>query len=153
MLFSLKNSEPLLINVAMEYSDLSEGQRILFNDRKTPLTVEKVEDDRVLVAGPSGGEYEIYREEDALLVCKPGNRRYSSYCKDLRDVGEWIREGNSWRHSKTGAEIELIENDNGFWTIKSEKFDDEIDTPMYGYSKKEFAEEDAEKFVQNNPEG
>lgn len=137
----------------MEYDDLSEGQRILFNDRKTPLTVEEAEEGRVLVAGPSGGEYEIYREKDVLLVCKPGNRRYSSYCEDLRDVGEWSREGDTWKHSKTGAEIELVKKDNSFWTIKSEKFSDEIDTPMYGYSKKEFAEKDAGKFVENNPEG
>jgi hypothetical protein len=137
----------------MEYSDLSEGQKILFNDRKTPLTVEKVEDDRVLVAGPSGGEYELYKDDDTLLVCKPGNRRYASYCKDLRDVGEWNREGDTWTHSKTGAEVTLKKKDNGFWTINSEKFGSEIDTPMYGYSNKEFAEEDAEKFVNNNPEG
>lgn len=137
----------------MEYSKLSEGQKILFNDRKTPLTVEKVEDDRVLVAGPSGGKYEIYQEEEALLVCKPGNRRYSSYCKDLRDVGEWDREGDIWKHSKTGAKVTLEKKDNGFWTINSEKFGPKIDTPMYGYSKKEFAEDDAEKFVKNNPEG
>lgn len=137
----------------MEYSELEEGQKILFNERKTPLTVEKVEEDRVLVAGPSGGEYEIYQEEDALLVCKPGNRRYSSYCKDLRDVGEWNREGDTWKHSKTGAKVTLEKKENGFWTINSEKFGPEIDTPMYGYSNKEFAEEDAEKFVKNNPEG
>ena len=137
----------------MEYKNLSNGQKILFNDRKTPLTVEEVEDDRVLVAGPSGGEYELYKDEDTLLVCKPGNRRYASYCKDLRDVGEWNRGGDTWRHSKTGAKVTLEKKDNGFWTIKSEKFGDEIDTPMYGYSKKEFAEDDAEKFVKNNPEG
>ncbi|MFB6192630.1 MAG: hypothetical protein ABEK00_00075 [Candidatus Nanohaloarchaea archaeon] len=137
----------------MDYSELEEGQRILFNDRKTPLTVEKVEDDRVLVEGPSGGKYEIYQEEDALLVCKPGSRRYSSYCRDLRDVGEWVRDGDKWTHSKTGAEIELVKNENGFWTIRSEEFEDELDLPKYGYSDKEFAEEDAEKFVEDNPEG
>lgn len=137
----------------MEYNDLEEGQRILFNDRKTPLTVEEVGDDRVLVAGPSGGEYEIYTEEDTLLLCKKGNRRYSSYCKDLRDVGEWVREGDRWVHSKSGAILKLVKKENGFWTINSKKFEDELDLPMYGYSSREFAEEDAEKFVGHHPEG
>lgn len=140
------------------FEQLEEDELILFNDRKTPLKVEKRrEDNSVEVAGPSGGEYEIYRaedDEDVLLVSKKGNRRYSSYCKDLRKVGEWVRENNNlWRHSKTGAEIELAKKDNGFWTIKSDKFGDELDLPKYGYSSREFAEEDAQKFVDNNPEG
>ncbi|MFQ3308411.1 MAG: hypothetical protein ACI977_000646 [Candidatus Nanohaloarchaea archaeon] len=140
------------------FKNLEEGELILFNDRKTPLEVSGIREDGTLdVAGPSGGEYEIYRaeeDEDILLVSKKGNRRYSSYCKNLRRVGEWVRKNEDrWEHSKTGAEIELVKNDNGFWTIKSDKFEDEIDTPKYGYSSKEFAEEEAEKFVKKNPEG
>lgn len=134
----------------LEYGELEEGQRILFNDRSRPLTVEEVEDDRVLVKGPSGGEYEIYRDDGTTLVCRPGNRRYSSYCEDLREVGEWNREGDSWRHSGTGAELRLERKENGFWTIES---DLDVDVPKYGYSTKEFAEEEAEKYIRNNPEG
>ncbi|MFB6215743.1 MAG: hypothetical protein ABEJ72_02065, partial [Candidatus Aenigmatarchaeota archaeon] len=72
---------------------LEEDEKILFNERKTPLEVEKVESGRVIVAGPNGGEYEIYEAEDTddLLVSRKDNRRYSSYCKNLRRVGEWNR--------------------------------------------------------------
>lgn len=140
------------------FEDLEEGEKILFNDRKTPLEVaERQEDGSLTVEGPGGGEYEIYRaedDEDVLLVSRKGNRRYSSYCEDLRRVGEWVREDeNLWKHSKTDARIELVKNENGFWTIKSDKFEDELDLPKYGYSSREFAEEDVEKFVKNNPEG
>lgn len=140
------------------FEQLEQGELILYNDRKTPLKVEDIREDGSLeVAGPSGGEYEIYRAEDdeeVLLVSKKGNRRYSTYCEDLRRVGEWVREDkNSWKHSKTGAELELVKNENGFWTISSDKFEDELDLPRYGYSSREFAEEDAEKFVKKNPEG
>ncbi|EHK01415.1 hypothetical protein HRED_08466, partial [Candidatus Haloredivivus sp. G17] len=57
---------------------------------KAPLTVEQVKEEEMEVSGPSGGEYEIYYDGDTRLVAKPGNRKYSSYCKDLRKVGEWI---------------------------------------------------------------
>ena len=137
----------------MSFERFERGDKILFNDRKTPLTVSEIEDDRMLVEGPSGGEYEIYFDGDTRLVAKPGNRKYSSYCKDLRKVGEWVREGDKWVHSKTEASIEVVKKDNGFWTLESEKFEGELDLPMYGYSSKEFAVEDLEKFIEKRPEG
>lgn len=137
----------------MSFENFEEGDRILFNDRKTPLTVEKIEDDEMEVSGPSGGEYEIYFDGDTRLVAKPGNRKYSSYCKDLRKVGEWEREDDEWIHSKTEASIKVVKKDNGFWTLESEKFEEDLDLPKYGYSSKEFAVEDAEKFVGKRPEG
>ena len=137
----------------MSFEQFDKGDKILFNDRKTPLTVSKIEDDRMLVEGPSGGEYEIYFDGDTRLVAKPGNRKYSSYCKDLRKVGEWVREGDKWVHSKTDASIEVVKKDNGFWTLESGKFEGELDLPMYGYSSKEFAVEDVEKFIEKRPEG
>lgn len=137
----------------MKFEEFEEGDRILFNERKTPLTVEDIQEEEMQVKGPSGGEYEIYYDGDTRLVAKPGNRKYSSYCKDLRKVGKWEREGDEWRHSKTEASIKLVKNDNGFWTLKSEKFEDELDLPMYGFSNKEAAVEEAEKFIQKRPEG
>lgn len=137
----------------MDFEDLEEGLKILFNDRKTPLKVTEKDSDRALVKGPNGGEYEIYTDEGTLLVSKPGNRRYSSYCKDLRSVGEWNRKEDKWIHSKTGAEVIMEKKENGYWTIRTEGLEDDIDTPMYGYSDKEFAKEDAEKFVGKHPEG
>lgn len=137
----------------MRFEEFNQGDRILFNDRKTPLTVENIEGEVMEVAGPSGGEYEIYYDGDTRLVAKPGNRKYSSYCKDLRKVGEWVREGYEWVHSKTQASIKVVRKDNGFWTLKSEKFEDELDNPMYGFSDREAAEEEVEKFIEKRPEG
>ncbi|MFB6204009.1 MAG: hypothetical protein ABEJ75_00010 [Candidatus Nanohaloarchaea archaeon] len=141
--------------MGVEIGELEEGDRVLFNDRSVPLTVEKVEDDRVVVEGPNGGEYEIYQAEDgSVLVSRKGNRRYASYCRDLRKTGKWVREDDHWEHSKTGAELELEQLDTGFWTIKTDDFSrEELDLPRYGYARKEFAEEDAEKFVEKHPEG
>ena len=135
----------------MELEDLSGGDRILFNDRATPLEVEEVEEDAVIVAGPKGGEYEIYENDGTLLVCKKGNRRYSSYCEDLRKVGVWKREGDEWRHSMTGARVWLEEDENSFWSVRSDIF--EPDNPMYGFSDKEFAVEEAKSIVDSNPSG
>ncbi|MFB6099692.1 MAG: hypothetical protein ABEK16_00315 [Candidatus Nanohalobium sp.] len=135
----------------MKLEELSEGDRVLFNDRATPLEVEKVDEDAVIVAGPKGGEYELYEDDGTLLVCKKGSRRYSSYCEDLRKVGEWKRDGDEWKHSKTGVRVWLEEDDNGFWTVESDTF--EPDNPMYGFSSKEFAVEEAESIVEGNPAG
>ena len=137
----------------MKFEKFEKDDKILFNDRKTPLTVEQVKEEEMEVSGPSGGEYEIYYDGDTRLVAKPGNRKYSSYCKDLRKVGEWIREDDSWIHSKSEASIKLEKKDNGFWTLKSEKFEDELDNPMYGFSNREAALEEVEKFIENCPEG
>lgn len=133
--------------------EFEEGEKVLFNDRKTPLTVSNGSDEELIVEGPSGGDYEIYFDEDTLLVCRKGNKRYSSYCEDLRSVGEWVRDGDVWRHTVSGAELNISEKDNGFWEIISEKFDEELDNPMYGFTSKEGAVEQVEKFVGNHPEG
>jgi hypothetical protein len=135
----------------MKLSELEEGDRVLFNDRSKPLKVESVGEDEVTVSGPGGGEYEIYLDGDALLICRKGNRRYSSYCEDLREVGEWDREGDEWTHSQTGAIIRLEKNENGYWTVDSDRF--EADNPRYGFSSREFAEEEAEKIIEDNPDG
>jgi hypothetical protein len=137
----------------MKFEKFEKDDKILFNDRKTPLTVEEVKEQDMKVTGPSGGEYEIYYDGNTQLVAKPGNRKYSSYCKDLRKVGEWIREDDAWIHSKSEASIKLEKKDNGFWTLKSEKFEDELDNPMYGFSNREAALEEVEKFIENCPEG
>jgi hypothetical protein len=137
----------------MKFEKFEKDDKILFNDRKTPLTVENVKEEEMEVSGPSGGEYEIYYDGDTRLVAKPGNRKYSSYCKDLRKVGEWIRTEDEWIHSKSEASIKLEKKDNGFWTLKSEKFEDELDNPMYGFSNREAALEEVEKFIENCPEG
>lgn len=137
----------------MDFKDLEKGLKILFNDRKTPLEVVEKEDEKAIVEGPNGGRYEVYTDEGTLLVSKEGSRRYSSYCEDLRSVGEWHHEEDTWTHSRTGAEVSLEKKSNGFWTVRTEGLEDEMDTPMYGYSDREFAEEDAEKFVKNHPEG
>jgi hypothetical protein len=137
----------------MEFDELEEGLKILFNDRKTPLEVLEKDDEKAVVGGPNGGRYEIFVDDGTLLVSREGNRRYSSYCEDLRSVGEWNRTENCWKHSKTDAKVSMEKKENGFWTVRTEGLEDEIDTPMYGYSDKEFAKEDAEAFVKNHPEG
>ena len=138
----------------MKFEKFEEGDKILFSDRKTSLTVSKIEDERMLVEGPSGGEYEIYFDEDTRLVAKPGNRKYSSYCKELRKVGKWVKKNeNEWVHSKSEASIKIEKKSNGFWTIKSDKFEDELDLPMYGFSSREYAVEEVEKFISKRPEG
>ena len=134
-----------------ELEDLEKGDRVLFNDRAQPLKVKEIDEDSVIVSGPKGGEYEIYLDEGTLLVCKKGSRRYSSYCKDLRNVGEWVREENEWVHSRSGDRVWLEEDENGFWTVESDTF--EVDNPMYGFSSKEFAVEEAESIVNSNPDG
>lgn len=137
----------------MNLEKFEKGDKVLFNDRKTPLEVEETSSEELIVSGPAGGEYKIYFDNNTLLVCKPGNEDYSSYCKELRDVGEWKRKGDKWVHSKSEALIKIVEKDNGFWTIESEKFIEELDLPMYGYSGKEYAVEDIEKFISKKPEG
>lgn len=136
----------------MKPENLEEGEKVLFSDRRTPLEVVETGEEAV-VQGPQGADYVIYTDNDALLVARKGNRRYASYCKNLRKVGEWTEEESIWKHSKTGVKIKIERNDNGFWTIKTEGIESNMDIPMYGFTKKEFAREEAEKFVQKNPEG
>jgi hypothetical protein len=139
----------------MELEKLEEEDHVLFGDRKTPLKVTSIEDDHVLVAGPNGGEYELYNAEDTdrLLVCKPGNRRYSSYADDLRKTGEWKKTSDGWKHSKTENYVKLVKNSIGFWTLETSLDSNELDLPKYGYSDREAAEEDAEKLIKKHPEG
>lgn len=137
------------------FENLEEGDKVLFSDRKVPLEVTEVTEDRAVVEGPGGGDYEVFEDDGTLLWSKEGNRRYSSYCKNLRKVGGWKREDDTWRHSKTGNEISITENQMGYWTVESDDFDveNEIDLPMYGYSDKEVVEKEVEKFVKDHPEG
>ncbi len=139
-----------------DLQELKEGDRVLFIDRTTPLEVEEVSEDGVKIKGPKGGEYELYTEKDAKhpLIAKPGNRRYSGYAKNLRKVGEWIKTGEkTWEHTDTGAKIGLEKNSAGFWNLKIENFDEDVDLPKYGFSDLENAVEEAEKIVEKNPEG
>ncbi len=135
------------------YEDLEPGDRILFNDRKQPLKVEELMEDRVLVEGTQGGEYQIYSSEGKLLFSKRDSRRYASYCKNLRKVGRWIEEENHYYHTETGAELKLEKNEIGYWEIEINGLKTDIDQPKYGYSEKEEAVKDIEKVVRKNPEG
>lgn len=139
----------------MEPKELKENDRILFNNRSVPLTVKKRISDGVIVEGPNGGEYELYTNEGAKLVSKKNSRKYSSYAENIRKVGKWLREEkNIWKHSKTDAKIQIRKNSAGFFKINFEGFDsNEIDQPKYGYSEREFAEEDVKKLIKKNPEG
>lgn len=139
----------------MEPIELEEDERILFNERSIPLTVKKKIDDGVIVEGPNGGKYELYKNEGSDLVSKKDSRRYSSYAENIRKVGKWSKEEKDiWEHSKTDAEIEISKNSAGFFEIDTDGIDSEqIDQPKYGYSEKEFAEKDVKKLIKKNPEG
>ena len=140
------------------YSNLSKGEKILFDSRSKPLEVREIEQDQVKIQGPSGGEYILFKAEnqEKILFSKEGKRDYASYVENLRKVGEWEKkEGNVWRHSKTDAEIKLDKKETGYWNIITDDFnlEEDIDLPLYGYSDLEFAEEDVRKFIGKHPEG
>lgn len=139
----------------MDLEEFEKGDKILFNQRKQPLEVAEVRKNELKINGPQGGKYEIYRgDEGSLLYCKEGKKRYSSYVEDLRKVGEWNRNDDTWTHSRTGAKIQLVKNNAGFWIVKSDKIDLEpVEPPKYGYSNRESAEKDVEKLIKKNPEG
>lgn len=136
------------------FRSLEEGDRILFNDRQIPLEVDERDDNRLHVKGPQGGEYIVFEaeEQERLLIAPKGRRSYAAYLDDLREVGKWIEEENVWKHSKTGATVELVENEIGRWTVET-SLDADFSPPKYGYSDRESAEEDAEKLVEKHPEG
>ncbi len=138
----------------MNLHNLKKGDRVLFNQREIPLEVSDVDENRVHVKGPRGGEYILFPAEndpELLLVANKGSREYASKVENLREVGEWKKTGeNKWRHSKSSCEINLIKNDAGFWTIETAL---EIDLPKYGYSSKEIAVEEIEQLIEKNPEG
>lgn len=137
----------------MEIENLEEGQKVLFNDRKAPLEVSRITEDGVWVEGPNGGEYLLYEEDGTALVSKNERKRYSSYVEDLREVGEWERDNDYWKHTKTRAKIYIDETETGNLEIRAEKINLDINQPAYGYLNKEAALEDAEKFVKKHPEG
>lgn len=140
------------------YQDLEKGDRILFDSRAQPLKVKSVEDDQINIEGPSGGEYILFvaEEHDRVLISKEGGRDYASYIENLRKVGNWEKTGeNTWKHSKSGAELKLEKKETGYWTITTEDFnlEETIDLPLYGYSDREFAQKDVEKVIKKHPEG
>ncbi len=136
-------------------NDIEEGDRVLFNDRKQPLTVVESGAEKLLVEGPNGGEYVIFPapdDPDVLLVAKPGNRQYASKVEALRTVGYWEREDqNRWRHTGTGATVEVVENSAGNWTLDVDGIEPP-ELPGYGFLAEEDAVAAAEKFIQDNPD-
>ncbi|MFB6294969.1 MAG: hypothetical protein ABEI97_04370 [Candidatus Nanohaloarchaea archaeon] len=137
-------------------NDIEEGDRVLFNDRKQPLTVVEAGEEKLLVEGPHGGEYVIFPAPDdpeVLLVAKPGNRQYASKVEDLRTVGYWEEVGdNAWRHTGTGATVAVVENDAGNWTLEVDGIAPP-ELPGYGFLAEEDAVAAAEQFIGDNPEG
>lgn len=139
-----------------DLDDLSAGDHVLFGDRQQPLTVTAVEEHRVFVEGPQGGEYMLFETEDdpdTLLVAKPGNREYASYAEDLEIVGTWEDVDDLvWRHTDTGAEIRVEENDMGYWEVHTD-LDHNRDLPGYGFAEREDAVQEAERLRKRHPRG
>ena len=140
-----------------EINDLEKGEKILFNDRKKPLEVieinETEEGIEAEVQGPGGAIYVLYKDGDTDLVASKGNRKYSSYLKDLRKIGEWENRGRGkWEHSKTGAKITVEDND-GLWQVETEGFNPSIQPPLYGFTTEQVALEHVEKIIGKHPEG
>ena len=135
--------------------NLEQGDKILYEGKSKPLKVKEVKEDKVIIAGPLGGKYQLFEEEDAkhLLVSKPGNKDYASYAKNVRKIGEWIKKEEKYIHTDTEASVKLYKNKVGFWNVKVENIDADFDEPKYGFSNKEKAEEEASKIVEKNPEG
>lgn len=138
------------------FNSLDKGDKILFNERKTPLTVTEIKEDKTLVDGPKTASYEIYRENEVLLFCTQGNRKYSSYCRDLEKTGQWEKQKeNYYEHSKTGETVSISKNSIGRWQIESTVDIDKgkYDLPLYGFNDLEVAEKTLEKIVRDNPRG
>lgn len=136
--------------------NLEQGDKILYKGKSKPLEVKEIKEDNVIIAGPLGGEYQLFEEEDAkhLLVSKPGNKDYASYAKNVRKIGEWIqKDEDKYIHSDTEASVELYKNKVGFWNVKVKDIDADFDEPKYGFSNREKAEEEASKIIEKNPEG
>lgn len=139
-------------------TSLEEGDRVLYSGKKTPLTVASVEDEEVTVEGPQGGEYLLFVAPDdsnIVLESQSGNKEYARKVEDLRVVGEWLQTGDGrWEHTESGAVVELAETDAEYWTLDIQGFDgEEPDIPLYGFMKKKFAVEEAQDFMDGNPEG
>jgi hypothetical protein len=138
------------------FDGLEEGERVLFGDKKVPLEVSEVGEERVFVEGPHGGEYVLFRSPDdgTLLHATRGNRRYASLLEDLRTVGRWEQlDEDTWEHTVSDAVVRLMQNDAGFWTIETEGLDVDLDLPAYGFTDREAAEDAVEKLIGDNPEG
>jgi hypothetical protein len=136
----------------MEIENLEEGDRVLFGDRKQPLKVLE-NSEKLKVEGPNGAEYLFWEADNGkLLYAQEGKERYASYAEDLRKVGEWRRDGDTWKHTDTGKTLRLEKTGTGFWSIETEP-EGLIDKPLYGYTDKEEAEKDVEKYIRKNPEG
>lgn len=138
------------------FHGLEEGNRVLFNDRKQPLTVDRVEEGRIFITGPKGGEYMLFLadDEETVLVAAPGQREYASAVTGLRIVGEWKKTGeDAWRHTGTGATIQVVTTPAGFWTLDTDEFAGEVDVPRYGFTEKEIAVAEAQKLMAQHPEG
>lgn len=137
-----------------KFKELEKEDRILFGDRKVPLEVEEKDENRFHIKGPQGGEYILFKaeEQEKLLVAPKGRRSYASYIEDLRKVGKWERDGGKWKHSKTGKIVELAKNEIGRWTVDT-TLETGFEPPKYGYSNEESALEEAEKLVEDHPEG
>ena len=143
-----------MASVAEIFDNLEEDDKILFNERQLPLTVEARDENRLHVKGPRGGEYILFPAEEAaelILFASKGSREYASKVESLEKVGEWIEEDEKlWKHSKTGEEIKLVKNSAGFWTVRTGL---DANTPKYGFSDRDAAEEFAEKLIKDNPRG
>ena len=149
-----KNSDQFFFMIEEPIKELEKTDKILFNSRKTPLTVQKAEQDKILVEGPKGGQYQIYRGNNSLLVSDADSRKYSSYCKELRKVGTWEKENSrKYIHTKTKAYLKLEQNNTEYWHIKTDLNTSKYDLPKYGFNDKEVAEEQLEKIKRDNPEG
>lgn len=143
------------MNDIKTFTTLEKDDKILFNSRKTPLTVEEVKENEKIVSGPKGGEYILYlTEEDDLLVSRKDNKRYSSYVEDLRKTGEWIKKDEkTWSHSKTNLEAKICSKPTGYYYILIDGKEDVIEQPKYGFNDLEVAKEELKSFIDNNPEG
>lgn len=136
------------------FESLEEGDRVLFDGRKRPLTVEEDRGGEYLIQGPQGGEYILHRDGETLLLSKPGNRRYASRVEGLHTTGEWEEVGEDrFRHTVTGAELELVESASGFLTIRAEGIEGDLDIPGYGFTDREHAEEELNDIIEDHPEG
>jgi len=137
------------------FEKLKEEDKVLFNSRKTPLTVVDIKEDSKIIEGPKKGVYELYlSESDDILVCRKGDRSYSSYVEELREVGFWKKiDEKIWEHSKTGLKIELVQKETGYWFIESNEDKEIVDQPLYGFNDLEVAKDVALDFLDNNPEG
>lgn len=143
---------------AAVFDNLTEGDRILYNEKQQPLTVIDVRADAVQVEGPQGGRYLLFTapdDPDTVLESTSGNREYAREITDLRVVGEWKQiDTDAWEHTQTGAQVALEQTGAGYWTLSIDNFAGELpDIPQYGFTSKEIALDEAEQFMEDHPEG